>query len=633
MTNVRHWIATALIFCGSHAAQAAPIPVSSGTAAQSSQLGGFAASNALDGVVNFTHTLSSDSNPTWQVLLPQSYSFGEIEAFNRGSSDGTLDCCPSRLRDITIQVIDFSGNVSSDFTGGTVTYSSPLLNPENTVGGGSASSGPVSLTANAGGAVGNMIRIRRTPDPDLSGTGGAGNADEGSVLSLDLVTAEGSVGINSFFASPATINSGTPITLSWSVAPDVTAIVIDQGVGDVWPATIAGAGSIEINPGPQVTTTYEMTATSGGQPVTAVATVTIDNDPIINSFGGSQTTVSPGTDVTLSWDVSNFDELQLNGAPIEGGGNSIVVSPLVTTTYTLLATNAQGSASAELTIIVSDVPDLIGANGRFLEIVKNDLNNTQLHIAEIEVFQFGIEPDDGDGDGTSGNDIVQGGFPSTETPPTTTSLEHGNPASVYDGDIESGGEVWTTATNLGTQARYMLDLGTTNTINTVRIFGRGDACCLERLQNFTVNLYADDGSGNPGELVNSATYAGVAPAGNVGHAELSLAIPNPGVRSFSVDKTFIPQGEAITFSWEVNTDSTSITISGVGDVTADTDAGGAGSFTLDPGPGSDTDLHAHSGAAERDEHRAGLGRGDRPAAHLRVQHRRRDRRAGDTGRA
>ena len=49
------------------------------------------------------------------------------------------------------------------------------------------------MTAAPGGAVGNMIRIIRTRDDDLSGTGGAGNADEASVLSMDLVTADGTL--------------------------------------------------------------------------------------------------------------------------------------------------------------------------------------------------------------------------------------------------------------------------------------------------------------------------------------------------------------------------------------------------------------------------------------------------------
>lgn len=174
-------------------AEAAVIDLASGTAAQSTQLGGFVASNATDATINFTHTLNSDATPTWQVLLGDSYSFDNVEAWNRASSDGALDCCPSRFRDITFQIVNFTGDVTTDFTGGIVTFSSILLNPENVIGGGVGSSGPVSLTASPGGAVGNMIRIIRTRDDDLSGTAGAGNADEASILSMDLVTADGTL--------------------------------------------------------------------------------------------------------------------------------------------------------------------------------------------------------------------------------------------------------------------------------------------------------------------------------------------------------------------------------------------------------------------------------------------------------
>ncbi|MGI9240486.1 MAG: chitobiase/beta-hexosaminidase C-terminal domain-containing protein [Verrucomicrobiales bacterium] len=428
-----------------------------------------------------------------------------------------------------------------------------------------------------------LLDENRNPIP---GTKKLHTTDVGNVA-LEFTFPDAS-SINSFSASPDTIASNEAVTLSWNIDPSASAASINQGVGDVLPLTAAGVGSILLDPGPPGTTEYTLSVTSGGTQSTAQATVTIDNDPIIHAFGGSQTTVTPGTDVTLTWDVSNFDELQLNGSLIEGGASSIVVTPLTTSTYTLTATNAQGSATADLTIIVNDIPDLIGANARFVEIVKNDINDTQLHISEIEVFQFGVTPDGADPDGTSGNDLVQAVNPSVETPPTTTSLEHGSATSVFDGDLESGGEVWTTQAGLGTQARYMLDLGTTNTINTVRVFGRADTCCLGRLQNFTVNLYGDDGSGNRGELVSSVIFPGVAPAGNVGHVELSLAIPDPGIRSFTVDKTFIPTGEPLNFAWEVNADSTNVSISGVGDVTAMTDAGGVGSILVDPGPVADT---------------------------------------------
>ena len=167
------------------------IDLSLGVAAQSTQLEGFVAENALDDVANFTHTLAEDENPVWQVLLPAYYIFDDITVFNRGASEGTLSCCPSRLRDITIQIVDFDGDVTTDFTGGKINSTSELLNPENTLGGGVNTVGPISLTHNGDGRSGNLIRVFRTPDPDLSGSGGVGNSDEGSVLSIDLVLADG----------------------------------------------------------------------------------------------------------------------------------------------------------------------------------------------------------------------------------------------------------------------------------------------------------------------------------------------------------------------------------------------------------------------------------------------------------
>lgn len=172
------------------AANAAVINLSTAVAAQSSTLSTFGPGNALDNIVNFTHTQGTDPNPTWQLLLGAPEAFADITVFNRQASDGATACCPSRLRDITIQVVSFTGNVFSDFTGGTVIFSSPLLNAENVLGGGTNTAGPVSLSASPGGAVGNLIRIIRTPDPDLSGSGGFGNTDEAAVLSIDLVTAE-----------------------------------------------------------------------------------------------------------------------------------------------------------------------------------------------------------------------------------------------------------------------------------------------------------------------------------------------------------------------------------------------------------------------------------------------------------
>jgi hypothetical protein len=155
-----------------------------GVATQSStyNIGGFyPASNALDGNAStFTHTANEDTSATWQVTLLGDCAISEVVLHNR-------EIIQSRLRDITIEVLNSAG---------TVVATSALLNPENILGGGVLSTGPATLTfdlvADTGGpVVGRTIRVRRTPDPDLSGVGGSGDDADRNVLSLAEVEVQG----------------------------------------------------------------------------------------------------------------------------------------------------------------------------------------------------------------------------------------------------------------------------------------------------------------------------------------------------------------------------------------------------------------------------------------------------------
>jgi len=308
--------------------------------------------------------------------------------------------------------------------------------------------------------------------------------------------------------------------------------------------------------------------------------------PVIPSFTADPVSISPGEPVTLEWVVTGATSLKLDGVAITG--NSTVVNPIVTSEFLLEAINDEGSVTATVIVSVVDVPDFTPATGRFVEVVKHAAD-TRLHLSEIEVFLFGETPDRAHADGTSGNDLVQAGTPSTVTPPTTTTLEHGSAGSVFDGDLESGSAVWTTGMSLGFEPRYMLDLGASHPIGEILVWGRNDSCCADRLQDFSVNVYEDDGSGQPGALVNSVLFPDAAPNATVGPAEFDLALPDSGVRSFAVDKPLIPGGDPIVLSWEVNPNATAVFIDrGVGDVTALTDAFGQGSITVNPGPNLDT---------------------------------------------
>ncbi len=74
--------------------------------------------------------------------------------------------------------------------------------------------------------------------------------------------------------------------------------------------------------------------------------------PVIASFTASPATVSAGTNVTLSWNVtgaSYFDVTPQVGAIRD---NSVVVTPTQTTTYTLNATNEFGRSTSTVTVTV-----------------------------------------------------------------------------------------------------------------------------------------------------------------------------------------------------------------------------------------------------------------------------------------
>jgi hypothetical protein len=148
-----------------------------------------------------------------------------------------------------------------------------------------------------------------------------------------------------------------------------------------------------------------------------------------------------------------------------------------------------------------------GATGRFLRLSERQGTDSRFHISELEAFGIGVAPNNAgpasvNGPNLSTNDLGAVGFHAATT---TSSLEHGNPNSVFNGAHESGGAVWSTANNqMDPQPRYTLDLGANVGVETVRAFARNDTCCTSRFANLRVELFADDGGGNPGQLIASS---------------------------------------------------------------------------------------------------------------------------------
>ncbi len=135
----------------------------------------FVSGLAVDGNTgNFTHTINTDQNATWEVDFGEMMSLETIDVFNRAN------CCGERLRDITISVHDDNGSE---------VFSSGLLNPGNTLGYSGTNQGGLSvdlLAANGGAPInGQTVRIHRTFDPNGI------NADDSAVLALGEVTVTG----------------------------------------------------------------------------------------------------------------------------------------------------------------------------------------------------------------------------------------------------------------------------------------------------------------------------------------------------------------------------------------------------------------------------------------------------------
>ncbi|MDB2428947.1 CotH kinase family protein [Akkermansiaceae bacterium] len=105
--------------------------------------------------------------------------------------------------------------------------------------------------------------------------------------------------------------------------------------------------------------------TTGGSVAVGNAFIVIDDsgngmqivgqtEPGIVSFTADHESISVGVPVTLNWQIFNADTVTLSGVgSVNSESGSVVVNPASTTTYTLTATNDEGSVVDNLTVTVS----------------------------------------------------------------------------------------------------------------------------------------------------------------------------------------------------------------------------------------------------------------------------------------
>lgn len=196
---------------------------------------------------------------------------------------------------------------------------------------------------------------------------------------------DASLPAGSLTATPSIVPKGGQAQLSWaSPADGFLEAAIDNGVGAF--STATGAASVPVT-GP--TAFRYLAVTERGATVASQAVAVTSGAPLILSYTADRVLVDPGQAVTLAWSVDTADTVTISGIGAVGLSGTRVVAPLVTTSYTLTATNASGSTTGVVTIQVRD-----GALGFAAPVVTGPANG---QIVSVRGVTFSWTPVGGTG--------------------------------------------------------------------------------------------------------------------------------------------------------------------------------------------------------------------------------------------
>jgi cysteine-rich repeat protein len=223
---------------------------------------------------------------------------------------------------------------------------------------------PGALTGDADGTV--TVNPTQTTTYILTANG-TGTPDTAMVTVT--VTPVGPV-ISAFTANPTSVIDGGTTTLSWTVTNATNITINDQNNVEVYNGTDLGGSQVVTPSVAQVpgVATYRLTAVDADNNMaTMTLTVSVNpvGAPVINSFVATPATVTLGMPCDLSWDVTGAVTIDIEegGAVINTSANATgtyQVTPLATTTYTLVATDANNmSAMATVTVTVNAGPPFV----------------------------------------------------------------------------------------------------------------------------------------------------------------------------------------------------------------------------------------------------------------------------------
>ncbi len=263
------------------------------------------------------------------------------ERIRTGNDAPDADAGPD-LIGVQAGTINLDGSGSSDPDGDAITFQwTQISGPPVTI------NNPDQAKAYFLADDGQVYAFRLTVTDEL----GASGSDTVSVTTKEAPIVE----ILDFRADPSRINKGQSATLSWQ-AKNADEVTIEPGIGSVDNTS----GNVQVTPAE--TTIYTLTARNATGEVQLTALVTVDTpEPTIIRCDVTPQNIFRGDSAEINWQVQDADSVNLTGFGAVPAAGSQTVSPTDTTTYTLTATNVNGSVSCPLTVQVTpgEVPQII----------------------------------------------------------------------------------------------------------------------------------------------------------------------------------------------------------------------------------------------------------------------------------
>jgi hypothetical protein len=327
------------------------------------------------------------------------------------SSDGTKRTCQTKI--IVVPVVNKPLPVCTSFTANKLSL--PTGGSNVTLSWVTKNATKVTINNGVGQFINNetskVVNVTKDTTFNLIAENASGDKDQSCQLTID-VDEGSSLSCPTFVSNRDVVSVGNKYTLTWDVVGNPNSVSIDNGVG----SGLASGGSIELTaPNNDTTITYTLTATkTGEQPLTCTTNVRIDKPGGGGGGGGgsssprcklnaSDTKISAGDEITLTWDNSRTRDLTLFEGTVRNGekifetsdsklveDGSFKVRPTKDTTYTLLAERGGKDDQCTVKIDVSNnvVISSTRAQGQVAGIALTAVPYTGFEAGPVLTFIF-----------------------------------------------------------------------------------------------------------------------------------------------------------------------------------------------------------------------------------------------------